>query len=543
MIFPMKSYSPKQTKPSDYKRLLLKYKLLANSANYLKEENRNIKNKLEAIKEADKVKSDLVATVSHELRSPLSIIKEALMLISDKTAGPINSKQKNLLVKGSQNVERLRSIIEDLMDSARLEKGTLHLYYSLVDFNDLVTESARSFKKTAKEKGVRLNCHLPRERINIFIDPERVNQVISNLIDNAIKFTPSKGSINVEVRILEDKIRVGIIDTGIGISKQDLPNIFKKFMQAKNAEAGKKGLGLGLSIVKELVERHGGEIWVESKAGSGSSFYFTVPKYYSSSALNRTARKKINDLLKKNSGSYLVNLSIINFKEFKNRFGTSPHRLFQDLRSIIETVFKGLGLSKRNSPQIVLEDYHSGVYSFIYPNASEIKASRLCELLKEKIRHYLSGSRIENVFINVGVLPYPPEKMTSAAQKVLANLYVKKIYIGAEIRRFIRVNYQANIEVLLPGNKAESSQTIDISEGGICFISETPLKTDARISIKLELFPKKKHFYAQGRVAWIKTIETLETAERKSKIGVQFAYVKDTDKRNLTRFIKSITSQ
>jgi len=540
---PMARNHFKQKERLEFQKLLSRYKLLSGSASHLKEENKRIEKKLAALKEIDKTKSELVALVSHELRAPLSIIKEALMLISDKTAGPINNKQKNLLTKGAQNVERLRRTIEDLLDVARIEKGTLHLYYSLINLNDLIADSSRFFKRSAKERGVRLSYHLPKEQINIFIDPQRMNQVISNLINNAIKFTGKNGQIKIEAKILEDKVRVGIIDTGIGIAKQDLPGIFKKFVQvSKTADSEKKGLGLGLSIAKDLVERHGGEIWVESKLGEGSSFYFTVPKFYTAKALDKNVRKRINDLLEKSATSYLVNLSIINFKEFKNRFKASPRKLFKDLRIIIKTIFHELGLPEKNRPQIILEDYRNGVYSFIYPNTTENRTYHLCESLKDKIRDYLTGGRIENVFINVGVLPYPPEKTASSSRKLLANLYVKKIYIGAEIRRFVRVNYQANIEILLPGNRTGSSQTIDISEGGICFISESLLKTDAKINIRLELFPKKRHFYAEGRVAWIKTMETFEETERKYKIGVQFAYVKKADKRDLARLIKSISS-
>lgn len=528
---------------SHYQKLLSKYKLLSGSASHLKAENERIEKKLSAFKEINKTKSEVVATVSHELRAPLSIIKEALMLISDKTAGPINSKQKNLLTKGAQNVERLRRIIDELLDVARIEKGTLHLYYSLINFNDLIADSSKFFKKSAKERSIRLSYHLPKEQINIFIDPQRMSQVISNLINNAIKFTGKGGQIKVETKILDDRVRVGIIDTGIGIAKQDLPDIFKKFVQvSKSADAEKKGLGLGLPIAKDLVERHGGEIWAESKLGTGSSFYFTVPKFYITKALDKNIRKRINELLEKSVTSYLVNLSIINFKEFKTRFKSSPRKLFKDLGDIIETTFRELSLPDKHRPQIILEDYRNGVYSFIYPNTTEERTSLLCESLKDKIRDYLSCFRIDNVFINVGALPYPPEKAASSTQKLLANLYIKKIYIGAEIRRFVRVNYQANIEVLLQGNRTESSQTIDISEGGICFISEAPLKTDAKINIKLELFPKKRHFYAEGRVAWIKTMETFEETERKYKIGVQFAYVPKTDKRSLARLIKSISS-
>lgn len=511
--------------------------------NSLKEERECLEKKLESLKEIDKMKSELVAVVSHELRAPLSIIKEALMLIFDETSGPINDKQKDLLSKAKGNVERLRRIIEDLLDIARIEKGTLRLYYSLVNLNDLIADSSEFFRKLAAEKGVRLTYELPKEQINIFIDHQRISQVITNLINNAIKFTGKGDSVKVEAKILEDRVRIGVMDTGTGITKHDLPDIFNKFVQvSKMADAKRKGLGLGLSIAKELVERHGGEIWAESKLGMGSNFYFTVPKLYTTKTLDKNIREEINRLLEKIITTYLVNLSVINFKEFKNRFKSAPKKLFEDLRAIIGTAFRQLPPAERDKPQMIMEDYKNGVYSFIYPDTTEHKTFRLCESLKNKVRNYLTRNKIENVFINVGILSYPPLDKTSTTQKLLANLYVKKIYIGAEIRRFVRIKYQANIEILLPGNKTESSQTIDISEGGICFVSEILLKTDAKINIRLELFPKKKHFYAVGRVAWIKTIETPKEAAKKYKIGVQFAEIKKNEKIKLAKLIDSISS-
>ncbi len=244
----------------------------------LRREKRVIEEKMHALEELNSMKSEFVSVVSHELRTPLAIVKEAVSLIFDEIAGPIHDKQKELLKKANDNLDRLRRIIGDLLDLTRIESGTLKLHYSRVDINNLIKESSDFFKKRAKEKQINLNYALPEKRLNLTVDAEKINQVVSNLIDNAIKFTEQDGQIKVEVKPFRKKVRVGVIDTGIGIAKKDLSRLFDKFVQVSPRGSGgvRKGIGLGLAIAKELVEAHGGQMWVESKLGVGSKFYFTL---------------------------------------------------------------------------------------------------------------------------------------------------------------------------------------------------------------------------------------------------------------------------
>lgn len=510
----------------------------------LKEERERSEKKLSALKELNKIKSEFVSVVSHELRTPISIVKEAIMLILEELAGPITQKQKELLTKARKNVGRLANIIEDLLDLSRIEKGTLRLHYSLVNLNDLIMDSAEFFLKWAHEKSIDLTYALPREQINIFIDAEKIIRVISNLVNNAIKFTEEKGEIKVEVKILEDKVRVAVMDNGIGIRKQDLPLLFNKFVQAPNQPGLQgKGLGLGLSIAKNLIERHGGEIWVESTPGVGSSFYFTLPQLYTTNALNRRMRDKINSLLEKETPLYIIGLSIINFNEFKKMAGIDSDRLFMNLKSAIEGALSELPSPGIILPEIALRDYSNGICSIIYPEATEQKALKLCELLKNKIEEYFARNKVRNVFINVGILSYPAKEGTSTTQRLFANLYVKKLYIGSETRRFKRVSYKVDIKLVLPDNKAENSQTVDISQGGICFISKSPLKTDTRINFSLYPFSKRRPVHITGRVAWIKKIEDL-TGEivNKYKVGVEFISINSKDRKEFSRLNSQVFS-
>jgi len=510
----------------------------------LREEKDHVEKELRALQELNKSKSDFVSVVSHELRTPLTIIKEAIMLILDEIAGSLNNNQKELLIKAKDNVERLKNIIEELFDMSRIERGRLKLHYSLVNLNDLLKDLLGFFKRLAESKGINLEYHLPKTEVNLFLDTERINQVISNLINNAVKFTEAGGKIEVEIKVLEDKVRIGVTDTGIGIAKVDLSKVFNKFVQTSNGTAAqRKGLGLGLSIAKELVQRHGGEIWVESKMGIGSKFYFTLPRLFAMNVLGKDVRERINNLLDKVVSTYLINLLIINFKEFKRRIKVGPKKMLGDLKLIINLTFNEFSFSVKDKPQIVIEDYRRGEFSIIFPNAGGKKVAEVCELLKSKIKRYLIEKSGENVFMNLGIFSYPSKTPVSTTQQLLTNFYIKKIYIGSEMRRFRRVGYSMSIEMIFPQNKKESSHTIDISCGGVCFMSKVQLKTDAQVEIKLELSKRKKLICVKGRVAWVKNIEQFSVGNiGKYKIGLEFIDLKDEDRKTLSKFIKSISA-
>ena len=507
----------------------------------MKQDKERAEKRLEALREIGKMKSEFLAVVSHELRTPLAIIKEAITQVFDCTAGPVNSKQKKLLIKTKENIERLRHMIDGLLDMSRIEKHQLKLHYSLVNLTDLIKGSTEFFRKWAREKHIRLKYDLPKEKIDIFMDAERINQVVTNLINNAIKFTEQNGEISIEVKILENKIRVGVIDTGMGISKQDLRKLFNRFVQVtKIPEVTRKGLGLGLSIAKELIEKHG-EIWVESMLGVGSKFYFTLPRFYTIKDLNKRVRDRLNFLLNKQATVYLVNLSIVNLEEFKKRVNARSRKLCMDLKAIADSELKKFSKISKGRLEMTVSDYRNGLCSMIFSEAKEKEIASLCELIKEKIQTYFQKYRTENIFINYGILSYPSQGPLSTTQQLIANVYVKKIFIGSETRRFRRFNYRADIEILHSDRKGEFSQTVDISKGGICFISRAPLETDTCIKIGLKPKEKTRPIYIKGRVAWRKNIEENQKGyANKYKIGLEFIDLKDQS-RKLLKIIKAIS--
>jgi len=506
----------------------------------LLQEKSNIDKKIEALEELNKMKSYFISVVSHEIRTPLTVVKEAVSLIADSKIGILNAKQEIIIKNAAVNIERLKNIINDLLDISRIERGVYKLQYSLVNLNDLLTDTSGYFKDSAGQKGVKLEYRLPKRQINIFVDYEKINRVLSNLITNAIKFTEEGGSIKVEVKVLESKIRIGVIDTGIGIPKDGLSKVFKRFVQVTNDSQKKnKGLGLGLSIAKELVQMHGGEIWVESEVAHGSKFYFTLPKIYSVDLLQKDLKDKINALLKNGISLHLINLVIINYKHFKKNIKLELVKIFTDLNSVINEVLDKYAKTINKEEAVIISDKKSGSYDIILPGIQDKEFNGFCSVLKDNIKAYFKKQNIEEIFINLGVLHYQQRMEPKVNQHVIANVNLKKILIGSEMRRFPRFSYTADISINAHGSTSKM-QSIDISEGGLCFIANRSMITDSQVILHFGL-GKNKSFYAKGRVTWIKKIDEDSNMDiNKYKVGVEFKGLTTKNKRIIRSLINSI---
>jgi signal transduction histidine kinase len=233
----------------------------------------------ERLQELDRLKSDFVSNVSHELRTPLTAIKGAVDLILREVAGPLTEKQIHYLSRVRSNTQHLAGLINDLLDLSKIESGKIEMKSGRVSMGGLIHEVVETLRPVAVEKAIALEANTPEPSIMVWADREKINQVLMNLIGNAIKFTPAHGGVNVSVTTKGDaSVRVSVSDTGPGVAPGEEERIFNKFYQiAEAGEAKPKGTGLGLAISKALVELHGGRIWVESEPGRGSAFYFTLP--------------------------------------------------------------------------------------------------------------------------------------------------------------------------------------------------------------------------------------------------------------------------
>ncbi|NQT95773.1 MAG: PAS domain S-box protein, partial [Candidatus Omnitrophica bacterium] len=230
------------------------------------------------IKKAEKLKDEFVSTVSHELRTPLSITKEGVSLALDEIPGKLNQEQKKILSMSKDNIDRLARIINDLLDISKIESGKTELKKVLVNISSVIREICEGWILESDKKKQSIKLDIPKNPIDVHMDQDKMIEVMNNLISNAIKFTPGKGTIKIGLKDKRSNVEVSVSNTGAGIAKEDIPKVFNKFQQfGRTAGPGAKGTGLGLAIAKELVELHGGQIKVESKLEEGTTFIFTIP--------------------------------------------------------------------------------------------------------------------------------------------------------------------------------------------------------------------------------------------------------------------------
>ena len=231
------------------------------------------------LKELDKLKSDFVSNVSHELRTPLTAIKGSVDNMLDGLTGDLNEKQSRYLVRIKSNTDRLARLINDLLDLSKIEAG-IKLKPTNLDLVTIAREVIESLRPLAAEKLINYRqLNLLESALDAWADPDRIAEVLMNLLGNAIKFTPNDGTVSLSLqRNGTEWVKVSVADTGPGIPSEEANRIFDKFYQVTQAKNQKAvGTGLGLSITKALVEMHGGKIWLESEVGKGSIFSFTLP--------------------------------------------------------------------------------------------------------------------------------------------------------------------------------------------------------------------------------------------------------------------------
>lgn len=232
----------------------------------------------ESLRKMDEEKNEFVSVVSHELRTPLSVINGYIDLLKRGRLGALNKEQHKVLTKMDKSDKTLINIVNDMLDLSKIEANEFDVKLSSNSLDELIYNSLEEMQMLYKDKGISLSCSGIRVRVNT--NPSRFGHVMLNLLNNAYKFTPAGGSVKVTTTVNSNALMatICVTDTGIGISEADIDGIFKKFSQVDGyLQRQTGGTGLGLSISKAIIEKMGGKIWVESKIGVGSKFYFTVP--------------------------------------------------------------------------------------------------------------------------------------------------------------------------------------------------------------------------------------------------------------------------
>ena len=252
--------------------------LNADLENRIRERTRSLAVANERLRELDERKSSFVSIASHEIRTPLTSMKGFVENMLTGVTGDLRERQVLYLTRVKYNIDRLTRTLNDLLDLSRIEAGHVELRLTDVSLAEVIAEALDNLRPQAEEKSLVLETKPPSQLAPAQGDRDKILQILTNLIHNAIKFTPSSGRISISFVSLQDStIQVCVADTGCGIAAEEVPNVFDRFYRSDSGTTGARGAGLGLAITKSLVDLHRGRIWVESTVGSGTRFFFTLP--------------------------------------------------------------------------------------------------------------------------------------------------------------------------------------------------------------------------------------------------------------------------
>jgi len=363
---------------------------------------KELEGKNRELQELDKLKSDFISTVSHELRTPLAITKEGITLIQDGILGETNEKQQRVLETARDSIDRLERLITSLLDISKIEAGRVDIKRSLVSVTNIAKQVVSFFESKANEKGLALRTSMPEMGVDAYADGDRIIQVLTNLVNNAIKFT-DEGYIELQIKERADEIECVVEDTGHGVAEEDIPKMFVKFQQINRVHGdGEKGTGLGLSIAKSIVEMHDGQMWVESKLGEGTKIIFTLPKFADDLLLREYVNNGIEEAKKNNSQISLMVVSIDNVAKVKELI--PEEKIYAILKEVEEVLKNSLdhagGAALRDSYECIV----------ILPKSSRENVLSAEGRLKQAVDDYLLREKLtDKIKLRFGCATYPDQ--------------------------------------------------------------------------------------------------------------------------------------
>ena len=361
-------------------------------------------------------KDQFFSNVSHELRTPLTAVYQFVTLVLDGLAGDLNREQKEYLGVALRNVKQLQAMVGDLLEAARAESGKLAIHPRAVSLHLSVEETVGTFSANARQKGVELCQELPGNLPLLYVDPRRMKQIFTNLIDNALKFTPKGGRVTVQAAIFHEDpefVRVSVVDTGCGIDPVDAERIFNRLYQVENSlDGNRNGLGLGLHITKELVVRHGGRIWAEGKQGEGTAFHAILPIF----SLRRLLQSLFGE-----EGQPICSLSLVSIELMHDP--TTAVEVAKAIQEMAWLTLNGMELPQRTAlfPNVVLSGERGLFYVVL---AKDLESStELAERIKKEIA---GGKQFRNAKCQVRALVSAIE-ITSPGQQADIEMIARRI--------------------------------------------------------------------------------------------------------------------
>ncbi|MFH1798136.1 MAG: ATP-binding protein [Candidatus Omnitrophota bacterium] len=369
-------------------------------------------------KEVDNMKTEFISTVSHELRTPLATMKEFTSIIADEIPGKLTKDQKEYvdIIKG--NIDRLARLINNLLDISKIEAGKAEIKKVFINIADIISTIISTMRPEAAEKQIEIEGVFKKTVSTLHADPDKIIQIFTNLIGNAIKFTPPKGKISVEVKDGKKEIECSVTDTGIGISADNIKRVFGKFQQfGRVPGAGAKGTGLGLAITQQLVQMHNGKILVKSQLGKGSKFTFTLPTYTAGSLFKDYINNSIEEAMAQGTKTALIIVSLINFDKLKQTL------IPKKVDAILEDMVRVL---KDNMRQVRTDAVVRGVneVGVVLGGCDREDALKVEGRAEHIIEAYLDEKNLKNkIKIRFGCAVYPDEaengdELIKAARKM-----------------------------------------------------------------------------------------------------------------------------
>ncbi len=243
----------------------------------LRDANERLQKLNRELMELDKMKSSFVSQASHDLRTPLAAIKGSLDNLAIGVAGPLSEKQLRILDRATRSVDRLTDLVNEILDLNRIESGRTVLEKSRLSLGTIVDHIVQEYQTAAEKKQIQINVHSQNDKVIVEADPGKIERIFGELVNNAIKYTPDGGTVEVKLEKKNGNAVFSVKDSGIGMTKEECQKIWDRFYRTDTSQFIAKGSGLGLSIAKELVEMHGGQITVESEKEKGSRFTVILP--------------------------------------------------------------------------------------------------------------------------------------------------------------------------------------------------------------------------------------------------------------------------
>lgn len=378
-------------------------------ARLLEERNVELRRANDELKRLDELKTDFVSMVSHELRTPMSTIKEFTAIIADGIAGDVTPDQTEYLSIITANVDRLSRIIDDLLDMAKIEAGRVLLNKRLVEPQALVDAVIQSMRPLAESKRVSLETDLPPGLPSLFVDADKMTQVLVNLVSNAIKFTDPVGKVRLAVFEQSTELEFSVSDTGVGIAPDDLPKLFEKFQQFRRSigGSGSKGTGLGLAISRRLVELHGGSIRASSEPGKGSVFSFTLPKQHLDDVFREYLRAGVESAKRRQAPFSIAVVAVVKFQELMALYGLEEmSRMLKEMELLIRDTIR------RRAGDVVIR-WHRGEMVVMLSEVDKATAQTIMARLLRTINAWrltVDGRAIK-VSVTVATATYPDDAL------------------------------------------------------------------------------------------------------------------------------------